>query len=136
MNGSDPEVARRLAVCEELGLGALPGLIAASAEPFEIVGPGPAFELACRNEVNGRANACRLAIAHHGEGKMAVLFYRVSTAPGATNRFGYGGLAVAASRLRPAHLESWLRYLAAAFDWRTAPRGLRREFQFPVPGPD
>lgn len=135
VNREQPEVVRRLAVCEELGLGALPGLIEAARELFEIVGPGPGLELACRNEVRGRPNACRLTIVGYGDGKMAVLFFRVSTAPGSTDRFGYGGLAVQVSRLRPLHLEAWLGYVASGFDWRRAPRGLRREFQFPVPDP-
>ncbi len=135
IDGAAPEVRQRLAICAELGLGALPGLIEASPESFEAVGSGSgaALELACRNEVRGRPSSARLKIVAYGEGRMAVLFYRASSTPGSGDRFGYGGLAVQVSRLRPEHLQSWLDYVASGFDWRRAPRGLRREFQFPVP---
>ncbi|MFQ5719592.1 MAG: hypothetical protein ACE5IK_08565 [Acidobacteriota bacterium] len=129
---ADP-VRRCLQACEENGLGPFMSQVAASDTPFALQGDWPSLDLICRNEVRGRPNRAGMRIAMHGEGTMALLFYRSSSSPGSGDRFGYGGLAVRTSRLRPGQTATWIEYLASGFDVRRVPRGLQPQFQFPVP---
>ncbi len=107
--------------------------IRAHDAPFALIHHPAGLEVACRNQVRGRPNRSRLRIQHYeGEGS-AVIFFRVSSAPGGQDRYGYGGLAVRADRLRPDQTAAWLDYLASGLDVGCRPRGLQRAHQFPVP---
>ncbi|MFQ5668980.1 MAG: hypothetical protein ACE5HD_00505 [Acidobacteriota bacterium] len=104
-----------------------------SPAPFRIIPGESGFEMACENQVRGRANRSRVKIVAYPEGKMGVFFFKTSSVPGGS-RYSYGGLAVARDRLHAARLGSWLEFLASGLAADKLPRGVQSSHQFTIPG--
>ncbi len=110
----------------------LADMLAAHAAEFTLSGGHKDLNIGCRQPVRGRPNRCHMRLSLCDNNLLAVVFYRTSGVEGG-GQFGYGGAAVPAGRLRPDQVQSWLDYVASGFDAGTQPRGVRAEFQYPVP---
>lgn len=130
----DTHLAAALSRWGELApaLAGLRQMLQEHAAPFAMTAGESYLDISCGQPVRGRVNRSHLRLNPCEHDVVSVVFYRASFRADGGN-YGYGGAAIAGARLRPDQVRAWLGYLAAGLDASAAPRGVRAEFQFPVP---